>query len=57
MKELVQPFIDKAKAAVKEVAKENKYTYIINSIEDVVLYSEASDDVMPLVKKKLGIGN
>ena len=55
--ELVQPFIDKAKAAVKEVAKENKYTYIINSIEDVVLYSEASDDVMPLVKKKLGIGN
>jgi outer membrane protein len=51
------PFIDKAKAAVKEVAKENKFTYIINAIEDVVLYSEASDDVMPLVKKKLGIGN
>jgi len=55
--ELVQPFIDKAKAAVKEVAKENKYTYILNSIEDVVLYSETSDDVMPLVKKKLGIAN
>ncbi|MEI6884965.1 MAG: OmpH family outer membrane protein [Bacteroidota bacterium] len=55
--ELVQPFIDKAKAAVKEVAKENKYTYILNAIEDVVLYSEASDDVMGLVKKKLGITN
>jgi outer membrane protein len=55
--ELVQPFIDKAKAAVKEVAKENKYTYILNSIEDVVLYSEPSDDIMPLVKKKLGITN
>jgi outer membrane protein len=55
--ELVQPFIDKAKVAVKEVAKENKYTYILNSIEDVVLYSETSDDIMPLVKKKLGIAN
>jgi outer membrane protein len=55
--ELVQPFIDRAKAAVKDVAKENKYTYILNAIEDVVLYSEPSDDVMPLVKKKLGIAN
>jgi len=55
--ELVQPFIDKAKAAVKEIAKENKYTYILNAIEDVVLYSETGDDVMPLVKKKLGITN
>jgi outer membrane protein len=53
--ELVQPFIDKAKAAVKEVAKEGKYTYILNAIEDVVLYSETSDDIAPLVKKKLGI--
>jgi len=55
--ELVQPFIDKAKIAVKDVAKENKYTYILNSIEDVVLFSEATDDIMPLVKKKLGITN
>lgn len=53
--ELVQPFIEKAKSAVKEVAKENKYTYILNAIEDVVLYSEPSDDLMPLAKKKLGI--
>ncbi|MCX6283620.1 MAG: OmpH family outer membrane protein, partial [Bacteroidetes bacterium] len=47
--ELVQPFIDKAKAAVREIAKDNKYTYILNAIEDVVLYSEAGDDIMPLV--------
>lgn len=53
--ELLQPIIDKAKAAVKEVAKENKYTYVINGIEDVVLYAEPSDDIMPLVKKKLGL--
>jgi outer membrane protein len=53
--ELVAPFIEKAKAAVKEVAKEGKYTYVLNAIEDVVLYKEESDDIMPLVKKKLGI--
>jgi outer membrane protein len=53
--ELLQPIISKAKDAVKEVAKENKYTYIINSIEDIMLYAEPTDDIMPLVKKKLGI--
>ncbi len=53
--ELVQPFIDKARSAINEVAKENKYTYILNAIEDVVLYKESTEDVMSLAKKKLGI--
>jgi outer membrane protein len=53
--ELLQPIISKAKDAVKEVAKENKFTYVINGIEDIMLYSEPTDDIMPLVKKKLGI--
>ena len=53
--QLVAPFIEKGKNAIKEVAKENKYTYILNAIEDVIIYKEDSDDVMNLVKKKLGI--
>jgi outer membrane protein len=53
--ELLQPIVTKAKDAIKDVAKENKYSYILNSIEDVVLYSEPADDVMQLVKKKLEI--
>ncbi|MEI6172531.1 MAG: OmpH family outer membrane protein [Bacteroidota bacterium] len=53
--ELVAPFIDKAKTAIKEVAKENKFTYVLNAIEDVVIYKDEADDVMLLVKKKLGI--
>ena len=53
--ELLQPIVDKAKAAIQDVAKENKYTYIMNSIEDVVLYKEPGNDVMDLVKKKLGL--
>jgi len=53
--ELLAPIVTKAKGAIKDVAKENKYSYIINAIEDIVLYSEPVDDVLPLVKKKLGI--
>jgi outer membrane protein len=53
--ELVAPFIEKAKIAIKDVAKENKYTFILNAIEDVVIYKEDADDIMPLAKKKLGI--
>ncbi len=53
--ELTKPIIDKASNAVKEVAKENSYTYIFNSSEGLLLYSDPGDDVLPLVKKKLGI--
>lgn len=53
--ELTTPIIEKARKAVKEVAKENGYNYIFNSSEGLLLYAEPSDDVMPLVKQKLGI--
>ncbi len=53
--ELLKPIIDKARGAIKDVARENKYNYVLNSIEDVVLFTEPTDDLMPLVKKKLGI--
>lgn len=52
---LLQPIIDKAKQAIDDVAKENNYTYILDSSLGVVLYSIDSDDILPLVKKKLGI--
>lgn len=53
--ELLQPIIDKAKKAINDVAKENSYTYILDSSVGVVLYSIDSDDILPAVKKKLGI--
>lgn len=52
---LLQPIIDKAKKAIDDVAKENNYTYILDSSLGVVLYSIDSDDILPLVKKKLNI--
>jgi outer membrane protein len=52
---LITPFVDKAKQAIKDVAKEGGFSYIINAVEDILLYSDGGEDVMPLVKKKLGI--
>lgn len=53
--ELLQPVIDKAKEAINTVAKEGAYTYILDSSVGVVLYSIDGDDILPLVKKKLGL--
>jgi outer membrane protein len=53
--ELSAPIIEKAQNAVKEVAKENGYTYILNTTGGMVLYADPGDDIMDLVKKKLGI--
>jgi len=53
--ELITPFVNKAKQAIKDVAKEGGYAYILNAVEDLLLYSEGGEDVTPQVKKKLGI--
>ena len=52
---LLKPIVDRAKKAIEEVGKENGYTYIFDSGIGTVLYSQDSDDIMPLVKKKLGL--
>jgi len=53
--ELMQPFIDKAKKAIDDVAKEKGYTYILDTSTGSVLYWEGGDDIMMFVKEKLGI--
>jgi outer membrane protein len=52
---LYDPLITKARSAINEVASENGYTYILDVSMGVVLYFEAGDDVLPLVKAKLGL--
>lgn len=55
-KELMQPIMDKALNAIKEVAKENGFTYIFDMSSGVVLFAaDNSEDILPLVKKKLGL--
>jgi outer membrane protein len=52
--ELSFPIYQKAKKGVEAVAKENGYKYILDKSPGMILYSEASDDLTLLVKKKLG---
>ena len=51
--ELTKPIIDRAKKAIEDVAREGNYTYIFDGAG--LLNSQDSEDIMPLVKKKLGI--
>lgn len=53
--ELTEPIIEEAEAAVKEVAKENGYTYIFNTSGGMVLFADPGDNVIDMVKAKLGI--
>lgn len=54
--ETMKPIIEKADAAIKKVAKANNFTYVYDTSSGVILYfSEQSVDLMPLVKKELGI--
>ncbi|CAN5254340.1 OmpH family outer membrane protein [soil metagenome] len=53
--ELLKPLEDQIMNAVKAVAKEGGFTYIFDSSIGNLLVSPDGDNVMPLVKKKLGI--
>ena len=48
-------FFDGSGKAVElaKLAKEKGYTYVFDSGVGVLLYSNDSDDIMPLVKEKL----
>lgn len=51
--QLSTPIYEKAKKAIEAVAKEGGYKYVLDTSSGVVLYSEPSDDILMLVKKKL----
>lgn len=54
--ELLSPIIQRAENALREVAAENGYVMIFDtSVFNAVLFAEDSDDVLPLLKAKLGI--
>ena len=54
--ELLGPIVQKVDATIKEVAKENGYTFIFDaSLPNTILFANDSDDIIELVKKKLGL--
>ncbi len=53
--DLLQPLLDKAKNAIEAVARENGYTYIFDVGTGAFLFYEKGDNILPLVKAKLGL--
>ncbi|HEY4156245.1 MAG TPA: OmpH family outer membrane protein [Puia sp.] len=51
--ELMAPIQKRAQETVQQVAKENGYTYVF--LKDALLVSPPAEDLLPLVKKKLGL--
>lgn len=54
--QLIQPVLEKANNAIKEVAEENGFVYIFDvSRGNPVYFSEKSIDIISLVRTKLGL--
>ena len=53
--DMLNPLIERAKAAIDKVSKEHGYTYIFDISMGAVIYFETGEDIMPLVKSSLGI--
>lgn len=53
--ELYNPLIEAAKNAITEVAEENGYTYIFDAGVGILLYYDKGDNILPLVRAKLGL--
>lgn len=53
--ETYSPIIEKAEKAIKEVGKANNYDYIFDTSVGALLYYKDADNVLSLVKAKLGI--
>ncbi|HHB51668.1 MAG TPA: OmpH family outer membrane protein [Saprospiraceae bacterium] len=53
--ELYQPILDKIQKAINEVGKENNYTFIFDAGTGGILHADESDNLLNLVKTKLGI--
>src|SRR5436190_9625408 len=53
--ELYGPVLKKAEDAIKDIAKEKAYSYIFDTSLGAVIYAQPSDDIMAMVKAKLGL--
>jgi len=52
---IMEPIIKKARDAIAAVAKANGFSYVIDSGTGALLYYPEGEDLLPLVKKQLGI--
>ena len=53
--ELITPILEKARKAIEDVAKEGNFTYIFDASTGNILYAAESENILQLVKAKLGL--
>jgi len=53
--ELYTPVLKKAEEAINAIAKEKGYSYIFDTSAGTLLFAQESDDILALVKSKLGL--
>ena len=53
--DIYAPILEKADKAIQAVAKEKNYDYVFDKSGGMLLFAKEADDIMPLVKAKLGI--
>ena len=53
--EIYGPILKKAEDAIKEIAKEKSYSYIFDTSLGSVIYAQDSDNILSMVKAKLGL--
>ena len=53
--ELLAPILRRVDDAIREVGKENGFQFIFDESIGAILFDGNAEDVMPLVKAKLGL--
>lgn len=54
--QMLEPIVSRAEGAIESVAKENGFVMIFDtSVFNAVMYAAETEDIMPMVKEKLGI--
>lgn len=54
-KQLLQPILNQLDDIIRNIGKEGKYDIIFDASSGVFLFAQDSEDVAPLVRKKLGL--
>lgn len=55
--ELYEPLMKRAKEACGQIAKEQGYKYVLNQNDNIIIYCEETENILPLVKKKLKLSD
>ncbi|MCF6169509.1 MAG: OmpH family outer membrane protein [Bacteroidales bacterium] len=53
--DLFNPLIERVKKAIDDVSRENNYNYVFDVGTGAIVFYENGDNILPLVKTKLGI--